>query len=604
MRTDTSSGDLEGLAAAVDVRYRLPADGEVGRLDGLLRRLRGACWPRAAPGQSCWQPRAAGERSCWQSLAARLDHFFDISRRGSTIPTEVRAGCVSFMTMSYIMLVNPVLLYKVSPGSGLAFEALLTATALASTAGSLLVGLLGNAPVGLLPGLRLNAYFVFGFCQNLGVPWGEALSCCFVSGALLLLLAVLGVSDWLLRTVLTEHLKKAIAVAMGIFQATIGLQMMGFDVPGQPALLDLRCEGGELMTLATVQCSGLGVSLALGTFCLLSCLLVAKRMNGALLLGIVLIAVGSWAFGLAEPPQRLLAAPRFDASLSLDFQGWLAGRGKLGSMLLGTSMMLFVALSDIAGVKHGLYSIAGLLRHGRVPRSRSIVASAALGTMAGAVLGTSPLIIANESSAGIIEGARTGLSAVVVAALFALAAFTAPLLTAIPDLAAAAPLVLTGAFMMDPSRTIAWNNLRVAIPSFVTIMLMPMSVHHGITAGILMDVLLGRLDALLARVPRLLKGGGASGPARGPPTPTRPERHRLLSDVDLLFPTPQSFAPMGAIGGRLKEAEKVERVRQLLNDLGPPCSGMMASETWEIALRQALQSYLSGMSFELAAARP
>jgi len=518
----------------------------------------------------------------WQRFLVWLDRFFEVSARGSTLPTELRAGCVSFMTMSYMMLVNPVLLYKAGIGDTLSFEALLTATALASTIGSLLAGVLGNAPVGLIPGLRLNAYFTFGFCHTLSVSWGEALSCCFVSGALLLLLAVLGVSDWIVRTILTDHLKKASAVAMGIFQAMIGLQMMGFVVAEQDAMASLQCMDGKLITLASVQCSTVGVTLALGTFCMLSCLLVSGRTNGVLLIGICTIAAGSWISGLASPPKQIFAAPRFDVLFSLDFVGWLRGTGK---MVVGTSVMLFVALFDIAGVKYGLYSIAGLLKHGGVPQSRGIIASTAIGTMVGALLGTSPLVIANESSAGIMEGARTGLTAIVVAILFALSAFIAPLLTAIPDLAAAAPLVLTGAFMMEPSRGIAWNDLRVAIPSFVTIMLMPLSIHRGISAGIFLDVILGLMT-------RISEVAGATKREDTPATPARAERQSFTPLLEKRLPMPHSFV---FTGNGLKETEKVERVRQLLHDLGPPCTGMQASETWEIALRQGLETYLDGM---------
>jgi len=536
-----------------------------------------------------WRSAATGpqqERSL-RNFMLRLDGFFEVSKRGSTIATEVRAGCVTFVTMSYIMLVNSVLLYKANSEELLAFESLLTATALSSAIGSALVGLLGNAPMGMLPGLRLNAYFTFGFCQTLGIRWGEALSCCFMSGALTLLLAWLGVCDWLVRAFLSDHLKKASAAAMGIFQAMVGLQMMGYVVTERHSLTGMDCSNFTL-NLSTVQCSDLGVCLALGTFCVISCLLVATRVNCAMLIGVFAIGIGSWVSGLALPPQRIFAAPRFETALTVDFSGWFASREKIGSMVLGTLVMLFVALCDIAGVKYGLYSIAGLLRHGTVPRGRGIMVGAALGTMSAGLLGTSPLVIANESSAGILDGARTGLSAVTIAVLYSLSAFISPLLTAIPDLAAAAPLVLTGAFMMDPCRSIAWNNMRIAIPSFVTIMLVPLSIHHGITAGIVLDVGLGFIARLARKASaeqtvtpeRTLAGTGRHGST---PREQRP-------------PTPHSLS---FVGVGLQEAEKVERAKQLLLDLGPPCTGMRASDTWEIALRQALQTYMEGMRSQL-----
>merc|ERR1740121_2735561 len=168
----------------------------------------------------------------------------------------------------------------------------------------------------------------------------------------------------------------------------------------------------------------------------------------------------------------------------------------------GTSVMLFVALFDVVGVQHGLYSIAGLVKHGVVPGGWGINVSAALGTIMGSLLGTGPLVIANESSAGILEGARTGLSAVVVSILFLFSTFITPLLKAVPDLAAAVPLILIGSFMMEPSRSIAWDNLRVAIPSFFTIVLIPHAIHNGILVGIMADILFG----LVATAPAWLSG--------------------------------------------------------------------------------------------------
>uniref|UniRef100_A0A7S2J814 SLC26A/SulP transporter domain-containing protein n=1 Tax=Zooxanthella nutricula TaxID=1333877 RepID=A0A7S2J814_9DINO len=158
-------------------------------------------------------------------------------------------------------------------------------------------------------------------------------------------------------------------------------------------------------------------------------------------------------------------------------------------MVVGSAVLLFVALFDLAGVQYGLLGIAGLLKDGNVPRSTSIFASAGIATMFGSLLGTSPIIIASENSAGIIEGAKTGLMAVVVAILFFFSAFLGPLLSAVPHVATAVPLVLIGAFMMAPCRSIDWDNLRVAIPSFLTMTVVPFtySIHTGIIAGILMD---------------------------------------------------------------------------------------------------------------------
>jgi len=190
--------------------------------------------------------------------------------------------------------------------------------------------------------------------------------------------------------------------------------------------------------------------------------------------------------------QRGALVAEVRSAFCLDFSAWAPGGGKLMPMVCGTLVLLFVSLFDIAGVQYGLFGMAQLLEDGAVPRSNTIFASAGISTMAGALLGTSPVIIANESSAGIMEGAKTGLSALVVSVLFVFSAFITPLLRAVPHVATAVPLVLIGAFMMAPCCSIDWDNLRTAIPAFLTITVVPFtySIHNGIVAGILMDIFL------------------------------------------------------------------------------------------------------------------
>jgi len=376
--------------------------------------------------------------------------------------------------------------------------------------------------------------------------------------------------------------------------------------------------------------------------CLISGILVAARVNGAMLMSIVLIAVCSWLSGMWRP-EAAFEEPRFDTMLSLDFSGWY-DPSKRWTLATGSSVMLFVAVFDNVGVQYGLYSIAGLLKHGVVPGGWGLNVSAALGTIAGSLLGTGPLVIANESSAGILEGARTGLSAVVVSILFLFSAFSTPLLKAVPDLAAAVPLILIGSFMMEPSRSIAWDNLRVAIPSFFTIVLIPHAIHNGIFVGIMVDILFGfvataprwcggtwvrclgfglidpegglgpttagsRPGGVLAAAGRgggstsaAAAGSGAGGrpvvgssrAASEPPRPNEkyPLAQYLYTRANNRPTTPHSWIS-SAIG--LKDSEKIERVQELLHDLGPSDNLLQASATWDLALRGALEQYLEGM---------
>lgn len=449
-------------------------------------------------------------QSCLKVLLERTDMYFGVSARGSSLATEARAGCIAWMTMSYIMVVNPMILGRAASQSNpMAAESVMTATAFSSAFGCLAVGLLGDAPLGLMPGMGLNAYFAFGICKTFDVTWEEALSCSFVSGALLLTFALLGVCHWVVSVVLSDHLKKAITVAIGIFQALIGFQVMGLVVSSPDTLV----------TLGDMKWSNERLYLALAGFLLISVMLVARKLHGALLIGIWVMALCAWILGLEDPPAGILSWPRFDCVGAVSFSAWAPGRGKLPGMIFGSLVLMFVTLFDLAGVQYGLMGMAGLLRNGTVPRSTSIFASAGLATMLGAFLGTSPVIIANESSAGIVEGAKTGLMALVVAGLFFLSAFIGPLLSAVPHVATAVPLVLIGAFMMAPCSRIDWDDLRVAIPSFVTMTVVPFtySIHTGIIAGILMDLFLAFTSKALKGPPENAEATSTSGSGEGRP---------------------------------------------------------------------------------------
>jgi len=490
-------------------------------------------------------PVRKGANSSWSQ---KLDEFFKVTEKGSTLQTEIRAGFINWMTMCYILVVNPVILGSADPDSHVSTETIMTATAVSSAIGCLVVALSSDVPLGLMPGMGLNAYFSFGICRSFHVTFGQALSCCFVSGAALLLLAVLGVCQWIVTTVLSEHLKKAITVAIGVFQALIGFQVMGLVVASP----------NTLVTLGDVGWSNKQLYLALMGFCLISAMLVS-RLHGALLVGICLMSVCAWSTGLSDAPLGVFSLPRYDAGFLLDFSCWDPGSGKLHAMILGSMVLLFVALFDLAGVQYGLMGIAGLLQDGHVPRSQCIFSSAAIATMSGAVIGTSPVIIANESSAGIVEGAKTGLSALVISGLFLVSAFLTPLLSSIPRVATSVPLVLIGAFMMAPCRGIDWDNLRAAIPSFLTITVVPFtySIHNGIIAGILMDAFL-MVSAKKDQPPELTADPHLAQPL------IPQSGSRVQSPVlERVFSTPHAsmaFAPE-------KVSDQVEQAQHLLEQL-------------------------------------
>lgn len=410
----------------------------------------------------------------------RIDEFFEISARGSTITAEIRGGVVCWMTMIYILLVNPIILHKAStPSDSFDIDSIISATAFTAAISSVFVGFAANMPFGIMPGMGLNAYFTFGMCQALGLSWRKALSCCAVSGLTLAAFVILGVCN-VVQSLLGDHLKKAITVGIGLFSALIGFEVMGLVVASPVTLV----------TLGDMQLGNQELYLAMGGLLIITALLVGTKIRGAFFIGIWIMAICSWKSGMSPVPSSVFSMPKFGAVGAADFSGWTAGRDELFAHITGSLVLLFVALFDIAGVQYGLGDLAGLLRDGRVPGERGVFLSASLGTVVGAVMGTSPVIIANESSAGILEGSKTGLSAVVVGVMFAGSAFVSPLLCSVPHVATAVPLVLIGAFMTAPCKGIEWDDLRIAIPAFFIISLMPFtySIHAGILAGIVMDV--------------------------------------------------------------------------------------------------------------------
>jgi xanthine/uracil/vitamin C permease (AzgA family) len=365
-----------------------------------------------------------------------------------------------------------------------------------------------------------------------------------------------------------------------------------------------------LVTLGDISFSNTKLYVSMLGF-LLVAVMSCQQVHGALLIGIFQISVCSWIMGICPPPEEFLVMPRFDFAMSVDFSAWSAGGSKLTGMLLGTAVLFFVALFDLAGVQYGLCSLANLLKDGVVPRSTEIFSSAALGTMSGALLGTSPLIIANESSAGIMEGARTGLSTIVVGFLFALSAFISPLLAAIPHLATAAPLVLIGAFMMGPIGGIDWDKLHIALPSFVTCTVVPFtySIHTGILAGILMDSVLqfmmwwqngcrkkkSRVDSGQETPPDRFPtppkpGSGMASPGRRPSVLSSAHQSGRSTPLSKRFQSPHAHTYVGSFSS--PGADKEERVEKLLDELRLASVQGKPAPPRDEMLIQALEDYL------------
>jgi AGZA family xanthine/uracil permease-like MFS transporter len=410
--------------------------------------------------------------------SGRISSYFQLEQRGTSVATEVRAGTTTFLTMAYILVVNPAILAE----AGMPASDVAAATALAAGLATLLMGLWARLPFALAPGMGLNAYFVYGICVGMGVDWRVALAAVFVEGLIFLGISITG---WRSRLVdaIPPSLKAAISAGIGLFLGLIGLEAAGLVVDHPATLVTL----GKLATPTA--------ALAIGGI-IAAAVLLARRVRGGLLVVMAGIALVAWLADLAPAPTRWVGAPHLPA------QTWLAlDLGAVWSLQLIPVILalFFVDLLDTAGTLVGAGREGGFIeRDGSMPASRRAFVVDAIGTSAGALLGTSTVTTYIESTTGIEEGGRSGLTAVVTAGWFFAALAFAPLFAAVPSLATAPVLVAVGALMMRAVADIDWKRLDEAVPAFLTIAVMPLSfsIAHGLVAGmaswVAMKLLLGR----------------------------------------------------------------------------------------------------------------
>ncbi|MDL2345185.1 NCS2 family permease [Deinococcus sp. MIMF12] len=415
-----------------------------------------------------------------------LDRYFGIRAAGSTPGTEVRAGLTTFLTMSYVLFVNPQILSTAIDVPN-AFVQLLMTTALAAAFGSLAMGLVARYPFAQAPGMGLNAFFAFTVVGGLGVPWQTALGAVFISGVLFVLLSVLGARQAIVRAI-PGVLKFSITAGIGAFLAFIGLRNAGIVVANEATLVGL---GRLTAAPSVVALTGLVITAAL----------LARRVKGAILWGILAATVLAIALqlpvyvganGQSVPfsgfTGRFLGI--FDTPVwpsSLIGQMDLAGALGLG-LLSVVFTFFFVDFFDATGTLTGLAQKAGYLREdGDMPRARRVFTMDGLAAMFGAFMGTSTTTAYVESASGIEDGGRTGLTAVVVGVLFLLAMFLWPLASAIPAAATAPALILVGALMLEGLRHVDWDDVTESIPAFLTIIAMPLtfSIANGVSWGVI-----------------------------------------------------------------------------------------------------------------------
>jgi AGZA family xanthine/uracil permease-like MFS transporter len=400
-----------------------------------------------------------------------LERMFALQAHGTSVRTEVFAGFTTFLTMAYIVVVNPAILGQ----AGLPVAAVAAATCLAAGFGSILMGLLSNYPLALAPGMGMNAYFTYTVVKGLGVPWQTALGCVFISGAVFLLLTLSGVRQMIMAAV-PRSLFAAVAGGVGLFIAFVGLKDAGIIVSNSGTAVGL----GDLTT-PTAALSLAGLVLIGG--------LQAWRVRGAILIGILLTSVAGWLLGMVHPTIGGYGLGALSATMfKLNVPAALNLKGGLGVTLVEIIFVfLFVDLFDNVGTLVAVTKKAGLANDaGHVPRLNRILLSDSIATMFGALLGTSTVTSYIESAAGVTAGGRTGLTSVVVGVLFLCVLAFAPLVQAIPSAATAPALILVGALMIGAIAEVEWDDPAVAIPAFLTVVITPLSysIANGLAFGI------------------------------------------------------------------------------------------------------------------------
>ncbi len=444
-----------------------------------------------------------------------LEKMFHLRKNNTDVRTECVAGITTFMTMAYILAVNPSILSV----SGMDKGAVLTATALSAALGSLLMAFLANYPFALAPGMGLNAFFAFTVVKQMGYSWQMALAAVFIEGIIFIILSLTNVREAIFNAI-PFTLKQAVSVGIGLFIAFIGLQNAHIVV-ANPATKVAIFSFSQSLTKGTFALEGITVVLAL-LGVLITAYLMVKNVRGSILWGILI----TWILGivceltglyLPDPAKGAFSVlPNFSAglasftpvSLSPIFMQFDFSRFFSLDFLVVIFSFLFVDLFDTLGSLIGVASKADMLdKDGHLPRIKGALLADAIATCAGAALGTSTTTTFVESSSGVLEGGRTGLTAAVAAVLFLLSLFFSPLFLAIPAFATAPALIIVGFLMFTAVAKIGLEDLSDALPAYITIVAMPFcySISEGICFGVISYVVINVLTGQSAKASLLMK---------------------------------------------------------------------------------------------------
>ena len=402
-----------------------------------------------------------------------MEKFFKLKENNTDVKTEFIAGLTTFMTMAYILIVNPSILSAAGMDQGAVF----TATALSAVIATLIMGLYAKLPFAQAPGMGLNAFFAYTIVIQMGYSFEFALTAVLLEGIIFILLTIFNVREAIVDSI-PKGIKNAISVGIGLLIALIGLEGAGIVV---------HTDGGTIVSLGNIV-SGSGLLAIIGL--LITSVLIAKNVKGALFIGMIITAIIGIPMGITPLPSKIVSMPPSIAPtfFKFDFHNIFSL-----DMVIALFTLLFMDMFDTIGTLVGVATKAKMLdKDGKVPNIKKALFSDAVGTTLGACLGTSTVSTFVESASGVAEGGRTGLTAVSTAFMFFLALFFAPLFAVITPAVTASALVLVGLFMIEPIKEIDLHDFTEAIPAFLTIIMMPFaySISDGIVFGVISYIIL------------------------------------------------------------------------------------------------------------------
>lgn len=411
-----------------------------------------------------------------------LKKLFGFDPAKTTIRTEILAGVTTFLTMSYILAVNPGMFAQLD---GMSAGAVFTSTALAAIVGTLVMAMWAKLPFGLAPGMGLNAFFVYTVCMGMGYSWQFALTAVLIEGLIFIVLTLTNLREAIVNAI-PASLKNAIGAGIGLFIAFIGLQNAGVIANNDATLVSLGSitSGSPLLALIGLIVTGV---------------MVVKNVRGALLVGILVTTIIGIPIGITNYT-GLVSAPHSISEIFCQFE-WEHVMSL--DMLVVVFTFLFIDMFDTIGTLVGVCTKANMLTpDGKIPRVKEAFMADAVATTVGACIGTSTTTTYVESASGVAQGGRTGLTAFVVACCFAVALFFSPLFLSIPPAATAPVLIIVGLFMLEPVKNIPLTDYAEAIPAFVCIVMMPLaySISDGILLGMITYVLLNMLCGNFKRI--------------------------------------------------------------------------------------------------------